>query len=129
MAKYFYAKGRRKTSTATVRLYEGKGESTINDKPVDTYVSTEFLKEQLNLPFKSIDQLGNFYFTAVVKGGGFNSQVDAIKLAISRALLKYDETLKPALKVNSLLTRDPRMVERKKAGLRKARRAEQYSKR
>ncbi len=128
--KYFYALGRRKTSTATIRLFHAAGENTINNKNAKQVYSLDSDKNLLNQPFEVAELTpSDFYYTAVAKGGGVRSQRDAIILALSRAIVKMDESKKTLLKTQGLLTRDPRMVERKKPGLRKARKAEQYSKR
>lgn len=129
--KYFYAIGRRKTSHVTVRLYEGAGENYVNEKKLNEYFSGgeltqktfEKLFETANLKYK------NFHFTIKAKGGGVSSQMDAILLGLARALVKFNPELKKPLKDAGYLTRDPRMVERKKTGLKKARKAEQYTKR
>lgn len=127
---YFYALGRRKTAVATLRLYRGKGETTINDKAIEAYTTNEYVRQGMLRPFKVVDlDQKDFYFTVKVSGSGVSAQQDAISLALSRALVEMEPGLKKALKQEKLLTRDPRMVERKKPGLRKARRAEQYSKR
>lgn len=126
---YTYAYGRRKTSVATVRLYKGKGENVINDKQFTQIYTRLSESKSVELPFKLTNTLGNYYFTAKTNGGGKASQLDAIVLGIARALVKEDETNKPLLKKESLLTRDDRMVERKKTGRRKARKSDQFSKR
>lgn len=127
---YFYALGRRKTAVATVRLFADKGESTINGKPFSAYVVNSFEREQLLSPLKVAGfNPEEFYFTAKIVGSGPKSQLGALKLALARAIVIMDPSLKKTLKNEDLLTRDPRMVERKKPGLRKARRAEQYSRR
>ncbi|HNX10916.1 MAG TPA: 30S ribosomal protein S9 [bacterium] len=127
--KYIAAIGRRKTATARVRLYlEGKGGVVVNNQKPTKY----FSEDQANLitqPLKLTGQNRNLSVSAVVHGGGKNGQAEAIRLGVARALLKIDENLKPALKAADYLTRDPREVERKKPGLRKARRAPQWSKR
>lgn len=126
---YTYAYGRRKTATATVRLYKGKAENTINTKAVkDIYGSLGELK-QFEMPFKVTDTLGQYYFSAQTNGGGKNAQLEAILLGIAKALVKEDAALKPLLRKEGLLTRDDRMVERKKTGRRKARKSDQFSKR
>lgn len=127
--KYNYAVGRRKTSVATVRLFEGKGDSTINGKKIEERFSILAQQKRLLKPFEVTDTVGKFYFTGKANGGGTNGQLDSLVLAISRALVKNDEDLKSVLKKGGLLTRDDRMTERKKPGLRKARKAPQYSKR
>jgi small subunit ribosomal protein S9 len=128
--KYVRAVGRRKTSTVTVKLFEKSGKSIINEKPLEKFYSDEFSQIKLFEPFGVADlKKDDFMFTVVAKGGGVKSQLDAIRLGLSRALIKIYPEKKKALKDAGLLTRDPRMVERKKTGLRKARKAEQYSKR
>lgn len=130
MSEYIYTIGRRKTSVATLRLYKGEGKNMYNDKIFTTVYTSDTDRIKLEEPFKVVGwNPKNFYFTAKAVGGGRYSQLDAIKLAIARAIIKIEPELKKTLKVAGLLTRDPRMVERKKPGLRKARRAEQYSKR
>ncbi len=128
--EYFYAIGRRKTATATVRLYEKQGESSVNDKPLQKVYGAEHLVNKLMLPFIALNlEPKKFFFTAKARGGGPSAQLEAIRLGLSRALIKLYPEKKKDLKNHGLTTRDPRMVERKKAGLRKARKAEQYSKR
>ncbi len=127
--KYFYAYGRRKTSVATVRLFSGKGENTVNGKDLKEYYPLEADRKIVEFPLDVTKKTKDFYFTSKVKGGGKKSQRGAISHALSRALVKFDEELKPELKKFSLLTRDDRMVERKKTGLVKARKAPQFSKR
>ncbi|MEO6729250.1 MAG: 30S ribosomal protein S9 [Candidatus Dojkabacteria bacterium] len=128
--EYIYTIGRRKTSTATLRLYKKNGVNQINEKAVDQlYVHAEDQKV-LEIPFKAADlDFKTYSFTAKVVGGGKYSQLEAVQHAIARAIAKMFPDKKKALKMADLITRDPRMVERKKPGLRKARRAEQYSKR
>lgn len=129
-AKYYYANGRRKTATATVRLFEQPGASSVNGREVDTLAPKDFLKTQLYMPF-TVSNLKpqDFSFTAKVNGGGIQAQLEAVRLAISKALTILNPEFRKPLKDAGLLTRDPRMVERKKPGLHKARKAEQYSKR
>jgi small subunit ribosomal protein S9 len=127
--KYFYAKGRRKNAIATVRLYEGKGENTIDGKEIKKIYGSKTELKRLYLPFEVTDTVNKFYFSAHAIGGGKSGQLDALKLAISRSLLKVDKNFRKPLKKEKLLTRDPRMVERKKPGFKKARKKEQYSKR
>lgn len=128
--KYFYALGRRKTATATVRLYNGGGVNMVNDKPVEELFVFDTYKALLAAPFKVAGlNPEDFHFTAVTKGSGSVAQLDAIKLAISKTLVQLNPELRKTLKTAGFLTRDPRMVERKKPGLLKARKAEQYSKR
>ena len=126
---YFYGTGRRKKSVARVRLYPGTGAITINGRDVDNYFGLETLKFIVNQPFGVTDTVGKFDVVANVNGGGFSGQAGAIRHGVARALLAADETYKPLLKKAGLLTRDPRMKERKKYGLKAARRAPQFSKR
>ena len=126
---YFYGTGRRKKSVARVRLYQGTGAVTINGKSIDEYFGLETLKLIVNQPFGTTETTGKFDVVAIVNGGGLSGQAGAIRHGIARALVVADETNKPALKKAGLLTRDPRMKERKKYGLKAARRAPQFSKR
>ncbi len=126
---YFYGTGRRKKSVARVRLYPGTGNFTINGKTADEYFGLETLKLIINQPFGTSDNVGKYDVVANVRGGGISGQAGAIRHGISRALVVADENNKPALKKAGLLTRDPRMKERKKYGLKAARRAPQFSKR
>ncbi len=126
---YFYGTGRRKSSIARVRLYPGNGNITINGKDIDEYFGLETLKLIVNQPFGVAGTEGKFDIVASVKGGGFSGQAGAIRHGLSRALVLADENNKPALKAAGFLTRDPRMKERKKYGLKAARRAPQFSKR
>ncbi len=128
--KYTYTIGRRKTSVATVRLFDKPGKNTINGKPVEVIYTSKSEAGKLIEPFMVAELENDKYsFTAVCKGGGRISQLEAVCLGLSRAIAKKYPEKKKALKLKSLLTRDPRMVERKKPGLHKARKAEQYSKR
>ncbi len=126
---YFYGTGRRKKSVARVRLLPGTGKITINDRDIDDYFGLETLKLIVRQPMALTGTLGKFDIVAKVIGGGFTGQAGAIRHGLSRALLQYDEALRPALKKAGFLTRDPRMKERKKYGLKAARRAPQFSKR
>ena len=126
---YFYGTGRRKSSVARVRVMPGTGVITINGKDIDQYFGLETLKLIVNQPFGVTETTGKFDIIANVRGGGFSGQAGAIRHGLSRALVQADETLKPALKAAGFLTRDPRMKERKKYGLKAARRAPQFSKR
>ena len=126
---YFYGTGRRKSSVARVRVYPGSGSVIINGKDIDAYFGLETLKLIINQPFAVTATEGKFDVVANVAGGGLSGQAGAIRHGIARALLKADEAYKPALKAAGLLTRDPRMKERKKYGLKAARRASQFSKR
>lgn len=126
---YFYGTGRRKHSVARVRLYPGTGAVTINDRSIDDYFGLETLKLIVRQPLTLTETLGKFDVVCRVGGGGVTGQAGAIRHGVARALLKYDETLRSELKKAGLLTRDPRMKERKKYGLKAARRAPQFSKR
>jgi small subunit ribosomal protein S9 len=130
MAKvYYYGTGRRKKSIARVRLVPGEGKILINDRSLDDYFGLETMKVIVKQPLTLTDTLAKFDVICTVVGGGFTGQAGAIRHGISRALLKADEELRPALKKAGFLTRDPRMKERKKYGLKKARKASQFSKR
>ncbi len=130
MAKVqYYGTGRRKKSVARVRLVPGDGKVIINDKSIDDYFGLETLKVIVKQPLVLTDTVGKFDALCKVVGGGFTGQAGAIRHGISRALLKADEDLRTVLKKAGFLTRDPRMKERKKYGLKKARRAPQFSKR
>ena len=128
--KYFYGTGRRKSSVARVRVYEnGTGSITINGRDIDEYFGLETLKLIVRQPLVTTDLLGRVDIVVSVAGGGVSGQAGAIRHGISRALLKLDENYRHDLKVAGFLTRDPRMKERKKYGLKAARRAPQFSKR
>jgi len=130
MTKYFEGIGRRKTSTARVRIYSGQKASTVNGKAIDVYfVNNKDADKLLSYPFVITDLVDKYYFTAKVSGGGINSQIDAVRLGLGRALCEADESLKPVLRKAGLLTRDPRAVERKKYHHVKARKKPQFSKR
>ena len=126
---YFYGTGRRKHSVARVRIVPGTGVITINGKNIDEYFGLETLKLIVNQPFGVTETAGKFDIIANVRGGGFSGQAGAIRHGLSRALVTVDENYKSALKKAGFLTRDPRMKERKKYGLKAARRAPQFSKR
>ncbi len=126
---YFYGTGRRKKSVARVRIVPGTGVITINGRDIDDYFGLETLKLIVNQPFGVTETTGKFDIIATVVGGGFSGQAGAIRHGLSRALVAADEANKPALKAAGFLTRDPRMKERKKYGLKAARRAPQFSKR
>ena len=126
---YFYGTGRRKSSVARVRVYAGTGTITINGRDIDDYFGLETLKLIVRQPLNLTDTLGKFDIVCNVTGGGVTGQAGAIRHGLSRALLQYSEELRPALKKAGFLTRDPRMKERKKYGLKSARRAPQFSKR
>ncbi len=128
--KYTYGLGRRKSATATVRLYQGKGEITINGKPALEYLSgNKTYLAEITDPLALAEKQKEYDITILVKGGGLAGQVDAIKLAISKALVLEAPDLRPMLKKAGFTSRDPREKERKKYGLRSARRREQFSKR
>ncbi len=128
--KYTYGLGRRKAATARARLYKGKGEITINGKPALEYLSGDKSKlAEITDPLALAQKQKDFDITVVVKGGGLSGQVDAIKLAISKAITLDAPDLRPVLKKAGFIKRDPREKERKKYGLRSARRREQFSKR
>jgi small subunit ribosomal protein S9 len=126
---YFYGTGRRKKSVARVRVYPGSGEITINGRSIDDYFGLETLKLIVRQPLKLTKTVEKFDIVARVGGGGVTGQAGAIRHGVARALLKADEELRPLLKKAGFLTRDPRMKERKKYGLKGARRAPQFSKR
>lgn len=127
---YFYGLGRRKVATASARLYKGKGNITINGKPALEYLSgNKTLEARLTDPLALVSKQEDFDITILAKGGGISGQVGAMRLAISKALASINEELKSTLNKASYLSRDPRMVERKKYGLKGARKREQFSKR
>ena len=126
---YFYGTGRRKSSVARVRVYAGTGKITINDRDIDDYFGLETLKLIVRQPLALTGTADKFDIVCKVAGGGVTGQAGAIRHGLSRALLQYDENLRPELKKAGFLTRDPRMKERKKYGLKGARRAPQFSKR
>ena len=126
---YFYGTGRRKHSVARVRVYEGTGKITINGRDIDDYFGLETLKLIVRQPVTLTGTQDKFDIVVNVTGGGVSGQAGAIRHGLSRALLQYDENLRPQLKKAGFLTRDPRMKERKKYGLKAARRAPQFSKR
>ena len=129
-APYFYRTGRRKSSVARVRLYQGTGKITVNNRDIDDYFGLETLKLIVRQPLELTKTAGKFDIVCRVNGGGVTGQAGAIRHGISRALLQFDsENLRSDLKKAGFLTRDPRMKERKKYGLKKARRAPQFSKR
>lgn len=127
---YHYALGRRKSATARVRLTNGKGVMTINGKTADEYVAgSKSLLNRLQTPFTVLEQNGKYDVSVVVNGGGLSGQIDAIQLGISKALVVSNEDLKSTLKRADLLGRDPREKERKKFGLKGARKKRQFTKR
>jgi small subunit ribosomal protein S9 len=121
--------GRRKSAVARIYLSKGKGNITVNNREANTYFSTATQLYKLNQPFSLVDLEGKYDVKVNVNGGGSTGQVEAIRLAISRALIQINEENRPTLKAEGLLTRDPRMVERKKPGQKKARKKFQFSKR
>ena len=129
MADKYYGTGRRKKSIARVYLTEGTGKITINKKDIDDYFGMETLKMIVRAPFVASETSDKFDVNVTVRGGGFTGQAGAIRHGLSRALCKMDPEMRPALKKAGYLTRDPRMKERKKYGLKAARRAPQFSKR
>ena len=126
---YFYGTGRRKSSVARVRVINGTGKITINDRDIDDYFGLETLKLIVRQPLVLTENAEKFDVVCRVTGGGVTGQAGAIRHGIARALLQYDEELRSTLKKAGFLTRDPRMKERKKYGLKGARRAPQFSKR
>ncbi len=125
----FYGTGRRKTSTARVFMKPGKGEITVNDKPLDTFFGRKTAQMIVRQPLELMQVTDKFDVNVTVKGGGTTGQAGAIRHGLTRALMQYDEAMRPMLRKAGFVTRDAREVERKKVGLRKARRATQYSKR
>ena len=125
----FQGTGRRKESIARVRLMAGNGDITVNGKNLDEYFGSEILKVIVNQPFAVTNTIGKYDVIVKVVGGGYTGQAGAIRHGIARALNEANSEFRPALKSNGLLTRDPRMKERKKYGLKKARKAPQFSKR
>ncbi|MDD4930458.1 MAG: 30S ribosomal protein S9 [Gallionella sp.] len=126
---YNYGTGRRKSAVARVFIKAGKGDIVVNDKPVDIYFSRETGRMIVRQPLGLTDTLGQFDIMVNVSGGGENGQAGAVRHGITRALIDYNADFKPVLKAAGLVTRDAREVERKKVGLRKARRRKQFSKR
>jgi small subunit ribosomal protein S9 len=127
--QYYAAVGRRKTSVARVRLVPGTGEIVVNGRPVDDYFGGEIWTAQVQEPFNVVNLFGRFNVDAKVLGGGRSGQAGAIRHAVARALLASDDSLRLPLRKAGLLTRDARMKERKKYGLKRARKAPQYTKR
>ncbi|SHK34034.1 30S ribosomal protein S9 [Hymenobacter psychrotolerans] len=121
--------GRRKTSVARIYMQAGQGNITINGREMKAYFGNELLENIVNQPLATVEQLGQYDIKVNVRGGGISAQAEAIRLAISKALVGDNAEARPALKKEGFLTRDPRMVERKKFGKRKARRSFQFSKR
>ena len=129
MANSFYGTGRRQTSVARVTLTDGAGKFTFDGKDIEQYFPSPSMKMTIEKPFKVVNLDSKYDVVANVSGSGLSAQADAVSLGISRALLEADPDLRPKLKKAGLLTRDARKVERKKYGLKKARRAEQFTKR
>ena len=133
--RYLYAVGRRKTAVAQVRLYPADAkedevlEHVVNKKSISVYFGTTSLQTPVFAPLQTTGLLGKFRVSVVVSGGGSSAQSEAVRLGVARALVKHDELLRPALRAAGFLTRDSRAVERKKPGLKKARRAPQWAKR
>ena len=126
---YYYGTGRRKHSVARVRMYPGTGKITINGRDIDEYFGLETLKLIVRQPMEITNPLGRFDIVCTVAGGGVSGQAGAIRHGVARALLQNGDEMRPILKKAGFLTRDPRMKERKKYGLKAARRAPQFSKR
>ena len=129
MADTFYSTGRRKSSTARVYLTKGSGNININNRTIEQYFGRETSRMVVRQPLEITDNLAGFDVNVFVKGGGNTGQAGAIRHGITRALMVYDETLRPSLRKAGFVTRDSREVERKKVGLHKARKRPQYSKR
>lgn len=128
--RYYQGTGRRKEAVARVKLFPGSGAITVNNKPVQEYFGTrQAIFTNMCKPLAMTNMLSSFDITIKVRGGGVNGQVEAARLGITRALMESDETLRPALKKAGLVTRDARVKERKKAGLKRARKRPQYTKR
>lgn len=126
---HYYGTGRRKTSTARVYLRQGSGEITVNKRPLDLFFGRQTARMIVRQPLEVMNLVGQFDVSVTVTGGGTTGQAGAIRHGLTRALMQYDESLRPSLRKAGFVTRDAREVERKKVGLRKARRATQYSKR
>ena len=125
----YYGTGRRKSSTARVFLKPGTGSITVNDRPLDTFFGRKTAQMIVRQPLELMQVTDTFDVNVTVKGGGTTGQAGAIRHGLTRALMQYDESMRPSLRKAGFVTRDSREVERKKVGLRKARRATQYSKR
>ena len=125
----YYGTGRRKSSAARVFMTKGKGQIVINDRPIDEFFSRDTARMIVRQPFEKLEMMDKFDLKVTVKGGGISGQAGAIRLGLTRALMKYDEELRGPLRKAGYVTRDAREVERKKVGLHKARKATQYSKR
>lgn len=128
--RYFQGTGRRKTAVARVRLFPGNGEIVVNGKKPEQYFGPrDLLQREIRSPLQLTNNLGSFNVLVKVQGGGVHSQAGAVRHGVARALLDLDPDLRASLKKAGVLTRDPRMKERKKAGLKRARKAPQYTKR
>lgn len=125
----FYATGRRKTSVARVYMSKGKGVFTVNKRPMNEYFGRETSSMIVNQPLDTVEMKGKFDFNIIVKGGGDTGQAGAIRLGVTRVLMEYNNELRGDLRKAGFVTRDARIVERKKVGRKKARKSEQYSKR
>ena len=128
-AEQYYGTGRRKTSTARVFISQGTGTIVVNDRPLDQYFGREVARMIVRQPLELTENVGKFDIKVTVKGGGSFGQAGAIRHGLTRALMAYDEAMRPTLRAAGFVTRDAREVERKKVGLRKARKRPQYSKR
>lgn len=127
--RYIFATGRRKTAVSNVRLFEGKGETLINKKPLEKFFGYSFYHDEVIRPFEVTGLVGKYHFTAHVNGGGPHAQATAVRHGLSSALGKISEDVRKVLKKNGFLTRDDRKKERKKPGLKRARRSPQWAKR
>ena len=125
----YYGTGRRKSSTARVFMTKGKGQITVNDRPLDEFFGRETARMIVRQPLEKVEMVDTFDINATVSGGGISGQAGAIRLGVTRALMEYDEELRKPLRKAGYVTRDAREGERKKVGLHKARKATQYSKR
>lgn len=129
MTTQYYGTGRRKSSKARVFMSSGEGKILVNERPLDEYFGRETARMVVRQPLELVEMIDKFDFHVTVKGGGGSGQAGAIRHGITRALMDYDETLRPSLRKAGFVTRDARAVERKKVGLRKARKKPQFSKR
>jgi small subunit ribosomal protein S9 len=128
-SRYYYGTGRRKTSVARVRIYPGTGEIVVNDKPMDEYFVRRVDRVNVREPLRASGMVDQFNVMVKVEGGGVTGQAGAVRHGIARALLEASPDLRPVLRKGGFLTRDPRQKERKKPGLKRARKAPQYTKR
>jgi len=126
---FFWGTGRRKSATARVRIFKGNGKIIVNSKPIEEYFPIALTRKIIVQPLTITETMGKFNVIANIKGGGSSGQAGALRHGIARALVKFNEEFRSVLRKNSLLTRDPRMRERKKYGLKKARKRPQFSKR